>query len=57
MDLGEARMVPQEIERRRILVASAKQVAPALFYSLIIIVVSFLPVFLLEAQEGRMFGL
>jgi Cu(I)/Ag(I) efflux system membrane protein CusA/SilA len=30
-------------------------VGPALFYSLIIIVVSFLPVFLLEAQEGRMF--
>jgi Cu(I)/Ag(I) efflux system membrane protein CusA/SilA len=45
----------QEAERRRILVSSAKQVGPALFYSLIIIVVSFLPVFLLEAQEGRMF--
>ena len=28
---------------------------PALFFSLLIIVVSFLPVFLLEAQEGRMF--
>ncbi len=45
----------EESERRRILVSSAKQVGPALFYSLIIIVVSFLPVFLLEAQEGRMF--
>ena len=45
----------REAERRRILVTSAKQVGPALFYSLIIIVVSFLPVFLLEAQEGRMF--
>jgi Cu(I)/Ag(I) efflux system membrane protein CusA/SilA len=44
-----------EGERRRILVQSAQQVGPALFYSLIIIVVSFLPVFLLEAQEGRMF--
>src|SRR6202035_5704272 len=33
----------------------AKQVGPALFFSLLIIVVSFLPVFLLEAQEGRMF--
>ena len=42
-------------ERRSILVRSAKQVGPALFYSLIIILVSFLPVFLLEAQEGRMF--
>src|SRR5579859_627664 len=42
-------------ERRRILIAAANQVGPALFFSLIIIVVSFLPVFLLEAQEGRMF--
>ncbi|HWE84057.1 MAG TPA: CusA/CzcA family heavy metal efflux RND transporter [Terracidiphilus sp.] len=45
----------ESAERRRILVRSAQQVGPALFYSLIIIVVSFLPVFLLEAQEGRMF--
>ena len=42
-------------ERRRILLDSAKQVGPAIFFSLLIIVVSFLPVFLLEAQEGRMF--
>src|SRR3984893_10949318 len=44
-----------EGERRRILLDSAKQVGPAIFFSLVIIVVSFLPVFLLEAQEGRMF--
>ncbi|MDQ6732666.1 MAG: CusA/CzcA family heavy metal efflux RND transporter, partial [Nitrospirota bacterium] len=44
-----------ERERRRVLIDSAKQVGPALFFSLVIIVVSFLPVFLLEAQEGRMF--
>ena len=42
-------------ERRRILMNAAKQVGPAIFFSLVIIVVSFLPVFLLEAQEGRMF--
>ncbi len=42
-------------ERTRILLNAAKQVGPAIFFSLIIIVVSFLPVFLLEAQEGRMF--
>ncbi len=46
---------PDASERRRILVHAAQQVGPALFYSLLIIVVSFLPVFLLEAQEGRMF--
>lgn len=44
-----------EGERRRVLIFAAKQVGPALFFSLVIIVVSFLPVFLLEAQEGRMF--
>jgi Cu(I)/Ag(I) efflux system membrane protein CusA/SilA len=53
--LAERTDVPTEAERRRILVRAAQQVGPALFYSLIIIVVSFLPVFLLEAQEGRMF--
>ncbi|HEV2297686.1 MAG TPA: CusA/CzcA family heavy metal efflux RND transporter [Candidatus Acidoferrales bacterium] len=44
-----------ERERHRVLLDAAKQVGPALFFSLIIIIVSFLPVFLLEAQEGRMF--
>ncbi len=44
-----------EPDRRRVLIGAAKQVGPALFFSLVIIVVSFLPVFLLEAQEGRMF--
>jgi Cu(I)/Ag(I) efflux system membrane protein CusA/SilA len=44
-----------EAERQKILINAAKQVGPALFFSLLIIVVSFLPVFLLEAQEGRMF--
>jgi Cu(I)/Ag(I) efflux system membrane protein CusA/SilA len=44
-----------EAQRRKILMGAAKQVGPAIFFSLVIIVVSFLPVFLLEAQEGRMF--
>src|SRR6202166_1000414 len=44
-----------EPQRRKILLDSAQQVGPAIFFSLVIIVVSFLPVFLLEAQEGRMF--
>lgn len=39
----------------RISIASAKQVGPAIFYSVAIMVVSFLPVFLLEGQEGKMF--
>ncbi|MAI36922.1 efflux RND transporter permease subunit [Alteromonas sp.] len=35
---------------------AASEVGPALFFSLLIITVSFLPVFILEAQEGRMFA-
>src|SRR5208282_5376791 len=44
-----------ERERRATLLGAAMQVGRPLFYSLLIIVISFLPVFLLEAQEGRMF--
>ncbi len=39
----------------QIIIDSSKEVGPALFYSLLIIVVSFFPVFALEAQEGRLF--
>src|SRR6185436_4119430 len=41
--------------RREILVEAAVEVGPALFFSLLIITVSFLPIFALEAQEGRLF--
>ncbi len=53
--LAERNDQPGRDEQKRILIKAAQQVGPALFFSLIIIVVSFLPVFLLEAQEGRMF--
>jgi copper/silver efflux system protein len=42
-------------ERWQIVVESSKEVGPALFVSLLIITVSFLPVFALEGQEGRLF--
>ncbi|HAD49448.1 MAG TPA: CusA/CzcA family heavy metal efflux RND transporter, partial [Idiomarina sp.] len=42
--------------RWRVVAASASEVGPALFFSLLIITVSFMPVFTLEAQEGRMFA-
>jgi Cu(I)/Ag(I) efflux system membrane protein CusA/SilA len=41
--------------RLRAIIASCREVGPPLFFSLLIITVSFLPVFTLEAQEGRMF--
>ncbi|MDB5394688.1 MAG: cation transporter [Rhodospirillales bacterium] len=46
---------PPGASRVRTLTEAAIEVGPALFFSLAVIVVSFLPVFTLEAQEGRMF--
>ena len=42
--------------RIEVLIEAASEVGPALFFSLLIITVSFLPIFALEGQEGRMFG-
>ena len=42
--------------RWQVVTKAATEVGPALFFSLLIITVSFLPVFTLEAQEGRMFS-
>lgn len=42
--------------RWQVVAQSAAEVGPALFFSLLIITVSFLPVFSLEAQEGRLFA-
>jgi len=42
--------------RWHVVAQAASEVGPALFFSLLIITVSFMPVFILEAQEGRMFA-
>jgi copper/silver efflux system protein len=49
------RLQPGE-SRSEAIIKGCKEVGPALFFSLLIITVSFLPVFTLEAQEGRMFA-
>jgi len=46
---------PPDAPRLPIMIAACREVGPALFFSLLIITVSFLPVFTLESQEGRMF--
>jgi copper/silver efflux system protein len=46
---------PPGAPRLQIMIDACREVGPALFFSLLIITVSFLPVFTLEAQEGRMF--
>jgi Cu(I)/Ag(I) efflux system membrane protein CusA/SilA len=46
---------PGARDRERVLIDSAREVGRPIFYSMMIIAVSFLPIFLLEAQEGRMF--
>ncbi len=46
---------PSPAERWRLIVEASVEVGPALFFSLLIITLSFVPVFALEAQAGRMF--
>ena len=47
--------LPTDAPRAPAIVAACREVGPALFFSLLVVTVSFLPVFALEAQEGRMF--
>lgn len=47
---------PPDKSRTEVLIKAASEVGPALFFSLLIITVSFLPIFTLESQEGRLFG-
>ncbi|GGC68843.1 efflux RND transporter permease subunit [Chelatococcus reniformis] len=47
---------PPDTPRVEILIGAAREVGPALFFSLLVITVSFLPIFTLESQEGRLFG-
>lgn len=42
--------------RIEIIIEAASEVGPALFFSLLVITVSFLPIFTLEGEEGRLFG-
>jgi Cu(I)/Ag(I) efflux system membrane protein CusA/SilA len=46
---------PPGRSRSQVLIEAASEVGPALFFSLLVITVSFLPIFALEAQEGRLF--
>ena len=51
--------LPPDADRRlraETMIRACQEVGPALFFSLLIITVSFLPVFTLEGQEGRLFG-
>jgi Cu(I)/Ag(I) efflux system membrane protein CusA/SilA len=50
-------LLPEEKRRPHwaVILESSKEVGPSIFYSLLVITVSFIPVFTLEAQEGRMF--
>ena len=48
--------MPQGADHWRVVTEAAVEVGPALFFSLLIITLSFLPVFTLQAQEGRLFA-
>jgi Cu(I)/Ag(I) efflux system membrane protein CusA/SilA len=46
---------PSSEDRWNIITGAAKEVGPSLFYSMLVITVAFIPIFLLEEQEGRLF--
>ena len=52
----EHRRQPTVAERWTLVTQAAEEVGPALFFSLLVITLSFVPVFTLEAQEGRLFS-
>ncbi|MBU1309676.1 MAG: efflux RND transporter permease subunit, partial [Gammaproteobacteria bacterium] len=57
--LEQARATGKQLNKaqfRQTLIDACLDVGPALFFSLLVITVSFLPVFMLEAQEGRLFA-
>lgn len=61
VDNAHKRLADWELEgskgdRTQVLIDSAKEVGPAIFSSLLVIAISFMPVFTLEAQEGRLFS-
>ncbi len=51
----EYKREPNNIERAGVIIAAAKSVGRSLFFALLVITVSFIPVFTLTAQEGRLF--
>jgi len=53
---GNPNRRPTPSEQARLIAEAAAEVGPALFFSLLIITLSFVPVFTLEAQEGKLFG-
>ncbi len=53
--LSEMPLEERAEKRLEVIIASAKQVGRAIFFSLAIIVLSFVPVFMLEGQEGKLF--
>lgn len=55
--LIENQLLPEEKRKSywSVILKSSKEVGPSIFYSLLVITVSFIPVFTLESQEGRLF--
>ena len=53
--LSELPAEERDAKRLEVVIASARQVGRAIFFSLAIIVLSFIPVFMLEGQEGKLF--
>jgi Cu(I)/Ag(I) efflux system membrane protein CusA/SilA len=55
IEAENAKPVPERLPHWQVITQASKEVGPPLFWSLLVITVSFIPIFTLEAQEGRLF--
>jgi Cu(I)/Ag(I) efflux system membrane protein CusA/SilA len=55
IEYDQLKPIEERRERWQLIIEAAKEVGPSLFYSLLVITVSFIPIFTLGAQEGKLF--
>ncbi|MFZ5471552.1 MAG: efflux RND transporter permease subunit [Myxococcota bacterium] len=53
--IAEAQRTGSKVERKELVIASARELGPSMFGALLVLTIAFLPVFALEGEEGRLF--
>ncbi len=54
--IEEAEREGRQVDRREVIIASARELGPSMFGALLVLTIAFLPVFALQGEEGRLFG-
>ena len=53
--IAEAESVGEQVDRKDLVIASARELGPSMFGALLVLTIAFLPVFALQGEEGRLF--